>query len=207
MKKIKIIIAVLGIIFFSQSASAQKGTFKLDLNYNYSLPVSGFKSDLVSNNSPRGFMGGLMYSFNDKLSAGLGFGFQDYYQKYPRALYPIGKSQQVSAVLSNSIQTTPVLVKAKYFPLSASFLKPYVSLGAGANIIDFNQYLGQFSNASQTNVGFRAQGGIGLLIPFTKFSSSGINVGATYDYAPYNKFGYNDLSSVNFQAGVTINLK
>lgn len=206
MKKIKIIIAALGIICFSQSANAQKGTFKLDLNYNYSLPISGFKSDLVSVNSPRGFMGGLMYSFNDKLSAGLGFGFQDYYQKYPRALYPLSKSQEVSAVLSNSIQTTPVILKAKYFPLSASFLKPYVSVGAGANIIDFNQYLGEFGSG-QTNVGFRAQGGLGVMIPFTKFSSSGINVGATYDYAPYHKFGYNDLSSVNFQAGVTINLK
>ena len=206
MKKIKIIIAALGIICFSQSANAQKGTFKLDLNYNYSLPISGFKSDLISDNSPRGFMGGLMYSFNDKLSAGLGFGFQDYYQKYPRALYPISKSQEVSAVLSNSIQTTPVILEAKYFPLSAPFLKPYVSVGAGANIIDFNQYLGEFGSG-QTSVGFRAQGGLGVMIPFTKFSSSGINVGATYDYASYHKFGYNDLSSVNFQAGVTINLK
>jgi hypothetical protein len=151
-------------------------------------------------------MGALMYSFSDQLSAGLGFGFQDYYQKYPRQLYTIGKSQDVSAVLSNSIQITPVILKAKYFPLTTSFLKPYVSLGAGANIVDFNQYLGQFGSG-QTNVKFRAQGGLGLLIPFTKFSSSGINVGATYDYAPYKKFGYNDLSTVNFQAGVTINLK
>jgi long-subunit fatty acid transport protein len=206
MKKFKIILTALGIMFMSQSVSAQKNTFKLDLNYNYSLPVSGFKSDIVSNNSPRGFMGALMYSFNDKLSAGLGFGFQDYYQKYPRALYPLGKSKQVSAVLTNSIQTTPVMLKAKYFPLSTSFLQPYVSLGAGANVIDFNQYLGEFGS-SETSVGFRGQGGLGLMIPFKKFSSSGINLGATYDYAPYNKNGYEDLSNVNFQAGVTINLK
>jgi len=206
MKKIKIIFAALGIFLISQTASAQQGTFKLDLNYNYSLPVSGFKSDLINDNSPRGFMGALMYSFSDKISAGLDFGFQDYYQKYPRALYNIGKSQTVSAVLTNSIQTTPVLLKAKYFPLSTSFLKPYISVGAGANVIDFNQYLGEFGSG-QTNVKFRAQGGIGLLIPFTKFSSSGFNLGATYDYAPYNKFGYNDLSSINFQGGITINLK
>lgn len=170
------------------------------------MPVSGFNSDVVSNNSPRGFMGALMYSFSDKLYAGLGFGFQDYYQKYPRQLYTIGKSQTVSAVLSNSIQTTLVLLKAKYFPLATSFLKPYVSVSAGANVIDFNQYLGEFGSG-QTNVVFRAQGGIGLLIPFTKFSSSGINLGATYDYAPYKKFGYNDLSTINIQGGVTINLK
>lgn len=206
MKKIKIMVAVLGLFLIAQSATAQSKNLKLDLNYNYSMPVSQFNSDLVSDNSPRGFMGALMYSFSDKLSAGLGFGFQDYYQKYPRQLYTIGKSQDVSAVLSNSIQTTPVILKAKYFPLTRSFLKPYVSVGAGANIVDFNQYLGEFGSG-QTNVKFRAQGGLGLLIPFTKFGSSGINLGATYDYAPYNKFGYNDLSSVNFQAGVTVNLK
>ena len=193
-------------MFISQSVSAQKNTFKLNIDYNYSLPVGGFKSDIVNDNSPRGFMGSLMYTFSDKISAGLGFGFQDYYQRYPRALYPLGKTQEVSAVLTNSIQTTPVLLKAEYFPLTGAYLKPYVSLGAGASIIDFNQYFGEFGS-SQTNTGFIAQGGLGLMIPFTKFSASGFNVGANYNYAPYNENGYHDLSNVNFQAGVTINLK
>ena len=147
-----------------------------------------------------------MYAFSDKISAGLGFGFQDYYQKYPRALYPLSKTQEVSAVLTNSIQTTPVLLKGEYFPLTGTYLKPYVSLGAGANIIDFNQYLGEFGS-SQTNTGFLAPGGLGLMIPFTHFSASGFNVVATYTYAPSNDNGYHDLSNVNFQAGVTINLK
>lgn len=200
------IAALGGLFLISQSATAQKNNLKLDLNYNYSMPVSRFNSDLISDNSPRGFMGALLYSFNDKLSAGLGIGFQDYYQKYPRQLYSIGKSQDVSAVLSNSIQTTPVLIKAKYSPFASIFLKPYISLGAGANIVDFNQYLGQFSSG-QTNVNLRVLGGLGLQIPFAKFSSSGINLGATYDYAPYNKFGYKDLSTVNFQAGVIFNMK
>ncbi|MEO9021643.1 MAG: outer membrane beta-barrel protein [Ginsengibacter sp.] len=206
MKTIKIMVAALGLFLISQSATAQKKNLKLDLNYNYSMPVSGFNSDLVRDHSPRGFMAALMYPFNDKLSAGLELGFQDYYQKYPRQLYTIGKSQNVSAVLSNSIQTTPVLLKAKYFPLTTLFLKPYLSVGAGANIVDFKQYLGQFGSG-QTNVNFRAQGGLGVLIPFTKVSPSGINIGATYDYAPYNRLGYKDLSTVNIQAGVTINLK
>ena len=206
MKKIKLLIVVLGTIGLSHAAKAQKGTFKLDLNYNYSLPTGGFKSDLVSDNSPRGSMIGLLYSFSDKLSAGIAFGYQDFYQKYPRAIYPINKTQDISAVLTNSIQTTPVLLKAKYFPLESSYLKPYISIGAGANVIQFDQYLGEFSSG-KTNVGFRAQGGLGLLIPFSKFSSSGINLGANYDYAPYNKLGYSDLNTINFQAGITLNLR
>ena len=206
MKKVKIIIGFFIIFGFGLTANAQNRPLKLDLNYNYSFPLSGFKNDLVSNGSPRGFMGGLFYSFNNHLSGGLAFGFQDYYQKYPRTIYDLSKTQQISAVLTNSIQVTPVMLKAKYFPNTSSFLKPYVSLGAGANIIDNKQYFGEFGN-SQTNVGFRAQAGVGLMIPFKKSSASGINIGASYDYAPYKKFGYKDLNTANIQAGVVIELK
>lgn len=208
-KNFKNIIGALCILFcFSLPASAQKGVVNFDLNYNYSFPLSGFKSNLVSNNSPRGFMAGVMYNFSNKLAGGVGFGFQDYYQKYPRQLFHLSNTQDISAVLSNSIQETPVLLKAKYFPSagSGSFLKPYISVGAGANIIDFKQYYGEFGN-SQTNVGFRGEAGVGVIIPFKKNGSSGINIGATYDYAPYNKSGYKDLSSANIQAGVVIPLR
>ncbi len=206
MKKIKELLIV-GIIFCCAfSAKAQQGTLKFGLNYNYSFPVSGFKNDIISNNSPRGFMGELMYSFNNKLSGGLLFGFQDYYQKYPRAIYHLSNTQDISAVLSNSIQTTPVLLKAKYFLTPSSYIKPYVSVGAGANIIDFKQYFGEFGS-STTNVGFRAQGGLGVLVPFKKTSTSGINIGASYDYAPYKKNGYKDLSSANIQAGIVFELR
>jgi outer membrane protein W len=206
MKKIKLLAVMCVFMCFALSANAQQGSLKFGLNYNYSFPISGFKNDLISNNSPRGFMGELMYSFNDKLAGGLLFGFQDYYQKYPRAIYHLSKTQDISAVLSNSVQTTPVLLKAKYFLTPSSFIKPYVSLAAGANLIDFKQYFGEFGNSS-TSVGFRAQGGLGLLIPFKKTSGSGINIGASYDYAPYKKNGYKDLNSVNLQAGVVIELR
>jgi hypothetical protein len=206
MKKLKELIIVCIIICCTFSAKAQQETLKLGLNYNYSFPISGFKNDIISNNSPRGFMADLMYSFNNKLSGGLLLGFQDYYQKYPRAIYHLSNTQDISAVLSNSIQTTPVLLKAKYFFTPSSYIKPYVSLAAGANLIDFKQYFGEFGN-SVTNVGFRAQGGLGVLIPFKKTSTSGINIGASYDYAPYKKNGYKDLNSVNLQTGVVIELR
>lgn len=207
MKKLKISIAALcSLLFFSLAASAQKGNLKLGLNYNYSLPVSGFNTDLISNSSSRGFEGSLMYGFTNKLQGGLSFGFQDYYQKYPRDTYPLGKTQDVSAVISNSIQTTPVMLKVKYAPLNIVAVKPYVSLGAGVNIIDFKQYLGEFGS-SETNAGFVAQGGLGVIVPFGRTKTSGINVGANYSYAPYKKYSYKDLNSVNFQAGVFFAIK
>ena len=191
---------------FYLPAKAQTRQINLALNYNYSIPTSHFKNDLVSNGSLRGFTGSLMYPLSNNWSVGLGFGFQDYYQKYPRTIYHLSKSQDISAVLSNSIQTTPILLKAKYFPTLQSFLKPYVSLAAGGNLIDNKQYFGEFGS-SQSNFGFRAEGGIGLLIPFKKTGNSGINIGADYEYAPYNKSGYTDLNTINIQAGVQFHLR
>ncbi len=195
------------LIFFSSQARAQQGTIHFDLNYNYSIPVSGFKSDLISDNSPRGMRGSILYEFNNKISAGIESGYQDYYQKYPRAVYSLSKTQDISAVLSNSIQTTPFLLKAKYFPVAAnSVVKPYISLGAGLNLIDFKQYFGEFGS-SATNVGFLAQGGIGLMVPFGKMKSWGLNIGANYDYAPYKKYGYTNLNSINLNGGVVFRIQ
>ena len=198
---------IASVTILSQSVYAQKGTVKLGLNYNYSVPSGSFKSDLVSDHSYRGMNADLQYYFTNKFSAGVSLNFQDYYQKYPRALYSLSKTQDVSAVLSNSIQTIPVLIKAKYFPLSSTFyLKPYVSLGAGVSIVDFTQYLGKFGSGN-TNLSFDAAGGLGMIIPFSRNSSSGINLGADYNYIPYNRNGNHDLNSYNFRAGVVFELK
>ena len=203
MKNIKTIFIVIStFMLLSLTTSAQKGTLQMNLNYNYGIPSGAFKNDLVKNNSPRGGRGSIMYSFSDRLSAGVESGYQDYYQKYPRDLYPLSSSQDVSAVITNSIQATPFLLKGKYFLLPAASVKPYVSLGAGANLISFKQYLGEFSSG-RSSVGFLAQGGLGIMIPFKKYGSSGINLGASYEYAPYTKNGYDNLNSMNLQAGVT----
>ena len=195
-------IAFSAFMLLSMTANAQKGILQMKLNYNYGMPLGAFKSDLVSNNSPRGARGSIMYYFNDRFSAGVESGYQDYYQKYPRELYKLSGSQDVSAVLTNSIQTTPLLLKGSYSLLPTGSVKPYVSLGAGANLINFRQYLGEFGG-SDASIGFLAQGGLGVMIPFKKSGNSGINIGASYDYAPYKKNGYNNLNTFNVQAGIT----
>jgi hypothetical protein len=209
MKQVRIIIvAAVLLILGSTAADAQSRQLRLDLNYNYSLPLGSFKSDLISNGSARGFNGSLQYGINNKWAAGLGVGFQDYYQKYPRAVYQLDKTQSVSAVLTNSIQVMPVVAKGTFTPMGAKgAVQPYISVGAGVGIVDFKQYLGEFTSSSKTSASFVAQGGAGVLIPFGRLSASGVKLGADYDYVPYKTFGYNNLSSVNFHAGVFFPLR
>lgn len=209
MKQLRIVVAAcLLLALGSTAAKAQSGELKLDLNYNYSLPLGSFKSDLISKGSGRGFTGALQYGINNKWAAGLGVGYQDYYQKYPRAVYPLDKTQSVSAVLTNSIQVTPVMAKGAFMPMGGKgAVQPYISVGAGAGIVDFKQYLGEFTSNSKTSASFAAQAGAGVLIPFGKLSASGIRLGADYNYLPYKNFGYNNLSTLNFHAGVFFPLR
>lgn len=185
------------------SASAQVGGLKFDLFYNYSNPISSFKSQYISNSSPRGFGGDIMYNINRQWSAGLYFGYQDYYQKYPRTVYETQPGEHISAVVSNSVQTAPILAKGVFMPLGnrASIVQPYISAAAGLNLISDKQYLGEFGT-SDNSTRFMAQGGAGVQINFGRLSDIGITLGAAYNYAPYHRFGVDNLSSVDFQAGI-----
>lgn len=209
MKKMKLLIAfAFFLLAGTYTAQAQKGQVKLDLNYNYSLPVGSFKNDLISKGSASGGMGSLQYYLSNKLAIGLGAGFQSYSEKFPRTTYQLSKTQTVSAVLTNSIETTPVIAKATYMPLAGkSFVQPYITAGAGASLVNFNQYLGEFTSTQKNSAAFTAQAGAGVMVPFGKLSSSGFQLGANYRYTPYNKFGYQNLNTVNFSAGVFFPLR
>lgn len=195
---------------YSQWAKAQLsvGEMRLNLFYNYSMPQGSFKEDMISNGSPRGGKGELMYGLSRTLAAGVHVGFQDYYQKYPRDVYSTSKNEEVSAVLTNSVQTTPIVAKVLFSPLGNQrlLIQPYVSAGAGLNLINYRQFLGQFES-SDASAGFVAQAGAGIQIPFGGVSSSGIMLGVNYNYAPYKKYGFSNLNTLDFQAGVFLPLR
>ena len=200
---------ILTLIFISAAGFAQKAhTATMHITYNYALPMGKFKNDIVSDASPRGFGADFMYNINNKISVGGAFGYQDFYQKYPRDVYNTGDHETTSAVLSNSVQLIPVLAKATYYPLgnSKSFVQPYINGGAGVQFVNFRQYLGEFGG-SDNNASLTLQGGAGIAIPFSKGKGSGFNIGANYNYVSYNKFDYSNLNHLSFNAGVYFPLK
>ena len=208
MKAIKILPFIICILAVSQ-LSAQKGEVKMNLQYSYALPLGSFKNDVISNGSPRGVTGDILYNVNDKLSVGLGLGFQDFYQKYPRGLYNTGDKETTSAVLSNSVQIIPVLAKAEVYPLAGkkSLIQPYISAGAGLGITSFTQYLGEFGG-TDNSASFMLQGGAGISVPFNNVRrNAGFRLGANYNMVSYNRNGFSNFNNVNFQAGLFFPLK
>jgi len=205
--KLKYICTLLAGTLLTATLFAQETPLKLNINYNYSFPLSNFKKDAVENSSPRGFTGNLMYNTSSKLAVGLGIGYQDYYEKTGRQTYKYGQSQDISAVVSNSIQQIPVMARVEFTPGGGNtMVLPYVSIAAGANFVNYDQFLGQFVNHASAT-GFRGQAGLGVKIPFGKNSGWGADIGGTYDYAPLKKWGFKDVSSANVHGGIYFSIK
>jgi opacity protein-like surface antigen len=174
---------------------------QLDINYAIGIPGGSFKSDAVDKTSFRGWTANLMYNITDKMSIGVGTGFQDFYQKYPRDVYKLNEGGEVSAVLTNSIQTIPILAQFQYRLLPGKMVQPYVGVGVGGNMVVFDQYLGEFEN-SKSDFKFAARPEVGLYVPFRKDGPAGIHVFGAYNYMPYKENGIDNLN--NWGAGVGV---
>ncbi len=191
------------------NAQALSNKWKMQLGYNLSAPQGSFKNDFISNTSFKGAIGEISYAINPKFALGVQSGYQDYYQKYGRQVYHTQANETISAVVSNSMEIIPVLLKGTFSPMGdqASLIKPYVSLGAGLNLVNYRQYLGEFpgSDASGT---FAAQAGAGVMVPFSKLNNNtGFKLGATYNYGAYNKNNIENLNNIGVNAGFIFNLK
>jgi len=210
MKKTAIIFLTIfaaGLITISASAQDK---LKMELSYNISSPLGGFKNDYINKTSFRGGVGEISYTFNPKFSLGLQSGYQNYYQKYDRQLYKLENNQTVSAVVSNTMDVIPFILRGTYLPLGTSAtakIQPYVSVGAGVNLVNYGQYLGEFGG-TQSSAAFAAQAGAGIQIPFgSRLNQTAVKLGATYNFSNYNKNDLSNLNTVGVSAGVIFGLK
>ena len=197
---------ILAIIFtiISEPANAQaQDRLQFKVGYNTGMPLGEFKN-LMGKNSFRGFLGEFAMPVNDRLKVGLGVSYNDYYEKVPRQIYET-KDGTISAVVSKSVQTTPIQLKATY-DLTDGNIRPYVGLGAGGNLIGFARYMGEFGER-QYSFKPSVSANAGINIPFNNTRRSGFNLGAHFNYLPYNKNNLNNLNNWGVNAAVYFPLK
>jgi len=193
-----------GLLFFTVmpfALQAQERELQLDINYGIGIPSSSFKTDAIDKTSFRGWTANAMYNISNNISIGLGVGYQDFYQKYPRGIYKTSEGGEISAVISNSIQTLPVLAQVQYRFMPGSMVQPYIGVGAGANFVTFDQYLGEFGS-STSDIKFAVRPQVGLFVPFRKDGPAGIHLYGNYNYLPYKMNGVDNLS--NWGAGIGV---
>lgn len=187
---------------FNLSAEAQ---LQAKIGYNINSPVgSSFKS-FIDKTSFRGVNGEVTYALSEQLNIGLGASYNDFYHKYPRQVYTT-KDGDISAVVTNSIQVVPVLARVNYSILKSASIKPYVGLGAGMNLVNYNQYLGEFPDSKAT-IKPAFSGDAGVNIPLGKMKTSGLNIGANFNYLPFNYNGIKNLNNWGVHAGVFFPLR
>ena len=195
---------IAGILLITATATQAQEKLRMKIGYDISTPVGSFK-DQVSATSFRGLNAELMYPLSNRLQAGMGVLYNDYYQKFPRQVYDT-KDGAISAVVSNSVQTVPVLAKVNYNLARQGLIKPYAGLGAGLNLITYKQYLGEFPD-SKTSLKPAVSGDAGVNVALGKTKTAGLNLGANFNYMPFN---YNDISTLNnwgVHAGIFFTLR
>src|SRR5690606_2422811 len=111
MKKLKYIL-IIALMAGSVFTYGQAGEMQLNLGVSGALPM-GDSQDILPDAPIRGWQVGVLYGFNDKISAGLQVGFQDFYNKTERRVYQT-EDGHISAVLSHSLQTVPILLGGRY---------------------------------------------------------------------------------------------
>jgi opacity protein-like surface antigen len=188
------------ILVISCPALHAQDQLQVTAGYNINIPAGSFR-DYVTHPAYKGFNVGLAYPINPQWSVGLSFGYNDYYQKYPRQTYDDGKGSTVSAVVSNSVQQIPLLLTANYTLVKKGFIRPYVGAGAGVNFVTFDQYLGEFDDP-QTKTKWALKGEAGFYIPLSSYSSTAIKIGGSYNYMPYNSDGVKNLDTWGIEAGI-----
>ncbi|MEO6548779.1 MAG: outer membrane beta-barrel protein [Ferruginibacter sp.] len=192
--------------FFTATSIAQQSPLKLAISYNTSTPLGTDFKNYISKTSFRGLQGSIMYNLNNDWRIGLQTSYNDFYQKYPRLVYKTTDGAEISAVLSNTLQAIPVVIKGEYSFVKNGWIKPYVGLGAGVNFINFDQFYGEFkSNRFYTKAAF--SGDLGVVIPFTKSGQYAARISTSYNLSPFNEEGIKNINTWNVQAGVVFPLK
>ena len=198
---LKLFITLFSIVLFHNEVRSQQGAWKFDLGYSVGIPLAEFKN-LTDQPSGRGWNAAVLYGATDRLSLGLTSGFQDFYQKYSRTVLH-DEGSDLSAVITNSVQTIPVMLKAKYIFSREGTIRPFGSIAAGVNFARYEKYYGQFVD-SYSKVGFAARPELGIHLPIGAMKRTGLELAAAYNIMP---FKYNDADGFNYvgiKLGVSI---
>ncbi len=171
---------------------SQQGLSMVSIRQSTQMPVGSLKKNFVNDISLRGFSFDYSYYITDNISLGLLGSYSDMYQKKDRQTYAY-PGTDISAVKSHSLQMIPVLARAMYSKFKdGSAFQPYVSLGAGINLVTYEEWFGTLVD-ERNSIRFAVSPEIGTRIAFKSYALNGIDISLRYNYTAFN---YNDVKNL-----------
>ncbi len=167
----------------------ERGVKKINLWYNYAMPMGDFKNNYIGESSTRAASVELLWHLNPQLQLGLGGGVVNFYEKFPRQTFKLADGSDISAVMANNVQSVPVLATVVYSPLNnveeIPLLSPFLQFGAGIAMNQFQRYLGEFTNENLRKTQFAAKAGAGVKFSFGRYKQHGVLAGAHYNFTGF----------------------
>jgi opacity protein-like surface antigen len=205
MKSLKYGILMMVAFFGMQTAFAQvRPPLSINVDYSIAQPFGSLK-DYTNKTSFRGWRAGLQYQLNDQLAIGIRSGYQEFYEKLPRAVYPT-KGGDISAVQTRTLQATPILATIQYqLTKPDAAIIPYVGAGVGTVNMLYNKYYGQFYDRDNSWQ-FAVSPEVGVNIPFGKGSPVLLNASIQYSYSPYKLEEITSYNTIQANIGVRVHI-
>ncbi|RFS19717.1 hypothetical protein DVR12_21710 [Chitinophaga silvatica] len=206
MKKIRIWMLIFAGCFATKAVSAQfRPPLSVDANYSITQPLGSLK-DYTNKTSFRGWGAGIQYMLNDQWAVGVRSGYQDFYERIPRAVYHDPQQGDISAVQTRTLQVVPIQATVSY-----SFLKqdkpviPYAMVGIGTAQMKYEKYWGEFVE-EDNSWRFLLSPEVGINVPFGKASPLMFNANVRYNYAPYNVGDITSFNTIQGNIGLKLHL-
>ncbi len=155
-------------------------------NWLSSLPL-GSSADYISSFSPKGFSFNFSYFFTSNLGVGVDFGWSYNSKFIPREVYRPDENTAIAAATNRHSDIFPIKAQFKYMINPKSAVKVYASAGIGGLRYGEETHVQDLS-ISDHSWGFLMSPEIGIIVPFGKDATYGLNANAGINWATNNFF-------------------
>ncbi|MCX6283551.1 MAG: hypothetical protein NTW31_04860 [Bacteroidetes bacterium] len=207
MKKTVTLIIVVLLAFTARAqepaAAGYNPSSAYTLSWALSVPLGSF-NDFINNVSPAGGNFSGRYFLKKGFAIGFEFGWNNYYEKYPRMTYSGDDGLAITGIHYTYAFVIPWKAGAYYYFMPSAIADPYVGLSFGGDYMEEHIIVQEY-DIYETQWGFTLSPELGALIKFGRYSHWGANVSAQYWFNT-NSFDFNDFKTYSTMQGLNFNV-
>jgi len=208
MKKILIPIILILLITISvraqeKAAAGYSPTSLYTISWAVSLPIGDFSNFINKLSFGGGSFAG-RYFVKKGLALGFEFGWNNYYQEYPRETYYGSDGLAITGIHYMYAFIIPWEAGAYYYFIPSGIADPYVGLSLGGDYMEEHILIQEY-DIYKTQWGFIMSPEAGVLFKFGRYSHWGANISAKYWFNT-NSFSFTGNKTYDLMQGLNFNI-